>query len=167
MVSSFISLRRAPKCRPDRNRTAIGKHYWARARFRCRPVVAHASDWDAVWCKKAKSRSVRRIAISKDAWAIAMHSFISPRLLWSPLARWPDSFARQKISATNLLALPFGAPKKTETNGIGADHGRFSLQCARSCSVYRQRQFEHRRHLRGQTYLSRRYDAGADGRGHI
>src|SRR5947199_10486952 len=113
-ASSFISLRRALKCKPDRNRTAIGKLYWARARFRYRPVVAHASDWDAVWCKKAKSRSVRRIAISKDAWAIAMRSFISPRLLWSPQARWLDSFARRQISVNALSPPQSDALKKNQ-----------------------------------------------------
>src|SRR4029077_988151 len=127
MASSFISPRRAPKCRPDRNRTAIGKLYWAQARFRYRPVVAHALGWDAVSFKKAKLRSARRIAISKDAWAIAMRSFILLRLLWSPPARWPDSFARRQISVN--------APPVSQSDALKKNQGRQD-RC-RSWKVFR------------------------------
>src|SRR6266542_3093337 len=111
-VSSFISPRLALKCRQDPNQTVIGKLYWAQAQFRCPLVVVHASAWGALWCKKEKSRSVRRIAISKDAWATAMRLCISPRLLsWQPVL-WPDSFARRQILASTLPALRSDALKK-------------------------------------------------------
>ena len=61
----------ALRCRPDRNRTGIANSARGLARFRCRPVVARASGWAAVWCKKARSQSALRIAISKGAWATA------------------------------------------------------------------------------------------------
>src|SRR2546430_8662615 len=112
MASSFISPRRAPKCRRDRNRTEIGKRCLVQARFRCRPVVGHALDWDAGWCKKAKPRSARPIAISKDEWATATLWFILPRLLSSLPAHWPDSFARRQISANAPPAQRSDALKK-------------------------------------------------------
>ena len=58
-------------------------------------------------------------------------------------------------------------PKEIKTAGFGGDHGRLSAKRARPRSLYRQRQFEHRRHLRGQTHLPRRHDAGGDGGGNI
>src|SRR6266550_4568384 len=68
-VSNFIWPRPAPKCRPSLSRMAIGKLCSMPARFRCHPVVERASVLDAVWCKKARPRLARRIAISKAAWA--------------------------------------------------------------------------------------------------
>ena len=79
---------------------AIGKRWSMPARFRCRPVAARASASVAVWCKKARSRSARPIAISKAAWAIATRWSISVRPPSSRRARWPDLFARHKVHRT-------------------------------------------------------------------
>ena len=96
-ASNFIWLRPAPRCRRKPNRTATGKRWWMRARFRCRPVAEPASAWAAVWWAKAKSRSAPRIAISKAAWAIPMRRSIWVRPPWSRRARSPDLFARRRF----------------------------------------------------------------------
>ena len=60
--------------------------------------------------QKARPQSAPRIAISKAAWAIATRSFIWLRPLSSPPARWPDSFARQQISAERPAGISDSAP---------------------------------------------------------
>src|SRR5262249_13788185 len=136
-VWNSISPRRAPKCRPDRNRTVIGKLCLVPAQFRSRPVVAHASGWVAAWYKRAKPRSARPIAISKDVWATVTGLSILPHPLWLPPALLPASFARQQISASAQPAPGSVALKKIKDGRIGEGHGRFPIERARSRSVYR------------------------------
>src|SRR5205823_766112 len=112
MALNFISRPRAPKCRRDRNQMVIGKPSLTQARLHCRQVAARASDLDAVWCKKARPRSALPIVISKGAWATATRLYIWRRQPSWPQARWPDSFARHKVSPTNPQAPPHGALKK-------------------------------------------------------
>jgi homoaconitate hydratase len=81
---------------------------------------------------------------------------------------WPDSFARQQISMSALPALRSDGRERNQKPAASVQIMEgFPSSVQRSRSVYRQRQFEHRRHLRRQTHLSRRHDAGADGGGYI
>ena len=57
--------------------------------------------------------------------------------------------------------------KQTAVRCFSGDHRRLSAKCARSGSLHRQRQLEHRRYFRRQTHLSRRYDAGRNGGGDV
>ena len=111
--AQFIStMKAASQVIPAGDLSVIGKPSLTQARLHCRQVAARASDLDAVWCKKARPRSALPIAISKGAWATATRLYIWRRLPSWPQARWPDSFARHKVSPRNPQAPPHGALKK-------------------------------------------------------
>ena len=120
-VSNFIWPPPAPKCKPSPSPLVIGKLWWMRAPFRCRPVAEHASVWVAVWWAKAKSRSAPPIAISKAAWAIPMRRSIWVRPpSWRP-ARWLDLFARRKHSRIAPPAPPFDARKANRQSDVSVE----------------------------------------------
>ena len=125
--SNFIWPPPVPKCKPSPSPLVIGKLWWMRAPFRCRPVAEHASAWVAVWSAKAKPRSARPIAISKDAWATPMRWSIWVRPPSWPPARWLDLFARRKHSRI--------APPAPRFDARRADRRRMSQ--SRSSTAFR------------------------------